>query len=79
MGIDLSVDYSKPVSMLSDLVYKICTRVGLVKAYPSDGYELVDGGYSSLPGGARAEAERRRCVSSILTCSSIFSPVTFVR
>lgn len=52
--------YSKPVSMLSAFVYKICTRVGLVKAYPTDEYEIVDGGYSSLPGGARAEAERRR-------------------
>lgn len=55
--------YSKPVSVLSDVVYKVCTRVGLVRAYPSDEYDGGSGnsGYSALPGGARAEAERRRC------------------
>ncbi|KAF8323038.1 DUF1751-domain-containing protein [Clavulina sp. PMI_390] len=51
-----------PVSHLSDFVYNACTRVGLVVAYPSGGYEAVEGGYS-LPGGARAEAERRRAMA----------------
>ncbi|KAF8338281.1 eukaryotic integral membrane protein-domain-containing protein [Cantharellus anzutake] len=52
----------KPISLISDLVYKICTRIGIVKAYGSDDYEPLPAGgnLSSLPGGARAEAERRR-------------------
>jgi hypothetical protein len=54
---------SKPVSFISDITYKACTRVGLVKAYPIDEYDSSGGAYTSLPGGARAEAERRRYVT----------------
>jgi len=51
---------SKPISFISDLTYETCTRVGLVKAYPMGEYDSNGGAYASLPGGARAEAERRR-------------------
>ncbi len=59
---------STPVSLLSNVVYKICTRLGVVKAYGADNYDPLptNGNFSSLPGGARAEAERRRLVSSAL-------------
>lgn len=54
----------KPVGALSNFVYNLATRVGLVKAYPSlEEYETSGGAYSALPGGARAEAERRRAMA----------------
>jgi len=54
-----------PVSLLSNVVYKICTRLGVVKAYGADNYDPLptNGNFSSLPGGARAEAERRRAMA----------------
>ncbi|KAF9513593.1 hypothetical protein BS47DRAFT_1296004 [Hydnum rufescens UP504] len=56
----------KPVSILSDVVYKSCTRAGLVKAYGQEEFETStygNGAYVHLPGGARAEAERRRAMA----------------
>jgi len=56
----------KPVSFLSDVVYKASTRVGIVKAYGPEEYEASthgNGAYANLPGGARAEAERRRAMA----------------
>jgi len=54
-----------PVSLLSNVVYSICTRLGLVIAYGTDNYDPLptNGNFSSLPGGARAEAERRRAMA----------------
>jgi len=54
-----------PVSLLSNVVYRICTRLGVVKAYGTDNYDPLPTGasFSSLPGGARAEAERRRAMA----------------
>lgn len=48
--------FSGPVSILSNTLYTLATRFHLI---PSSGPD-VESGYSQVPGGARAEAERRR-------------------
>ncbi|KAF8745217.1 hypothetical protein RHS02_01417, partial [Rhizoctonia solani] len=58
----------KPVSILSTFVYTYAVRFNLVHPSGSsvpDGnnVELGNGGYAPLPGGARAEAERRRAMA----------------
>lgn len=61
---------SKPVSKLSTFVYTHAVRFKLVHPSGSSGsdgndLELGNGGYAPLPGGARAEAERRRYVFAL--------------
>jgi len=51
-----------PVSKLSTLVYDNAVRLRLVQPYPT-ATDLEAGGYAALPGGARAEAERRRAMA----------------
>ncbi|KAF8604109.1 DUF1751-domain-containing protein [Ceratobasidium sp. AG-I] len=58
----------KPVSMLANFVYDNAVRFKLVHPSGSPGteeddLELNNGGYAALPGGARAEAERRRAMA----------------
>jgi len=48
-----------PVSMLADTLYSLATRFHLI---PSGGYD-IEAGYTQVPGGARAEAERRRAMA----------------
>lgn len=52
-----------PVSMLSVAVYDIAVRLRLVQPYPTSPDLELGGGYAALPGGARAEAERRRAMA----------------
>ncbi|KAI0931733.1 hypothetical protein AcV7_000962 [Taiwanofungus camphoratus] len=49
-----------PITLLSNTVYSLATRFYLI---PLSGGDLESGGYSQLPGGARAEAERRRAMA----------------
>jgi hypothetical protein len=55
---------STPLSMLGNTVYKLGTRLHLLPT--SVPHDIESGGYSQVPGGARAEAERRRSVISFL-------------
>ncbi|KAG0707486.1 eukaryotic integral membrane protein-domain-containing protein [Suillus ampliporus] len=50
-----------PLSMLGNTVYKLATRFHLVPT--SVPHDVESGGYSQVPGGARAEAERRRALA----------------
>ena len=50
-------DYSGPITILSNVVYNVASKLHLIPGGSSD---IEAGGYSQLPGGARAEAERRR-------------------
>lgn len=52
---DLCLSY--PVSLLSNVVHRVARKFRLI---PSSGNDLESGGYAQLPGGTRAEAERRR-------------------
>jgi hypothetical protein len=63
--------------MIAAFVYDNAVRLKLVQPSGSPGpegsdLELANGGYAPLPGGARAEAERRRCAA--LTCSVVLLP-----
>ncbi|KAH7930425.1 DUF1751-domain-containing protein [Leucogyrophana mollusca] len=50
-----------PISLLGNTVHKVASRFHLIPtSVPTD---LESGGYSQLPGGARAEAERRRALA----------------
>ena len=53
----LMLFFSTPVNMLSKFVYSLATRFHLI---PGAGSDIESGGYSQVPGGQRAEAERRR-------------------
>ncbi|CDO72958.1 hypothetical protein BN946_scf185007.g12 [Trametes cinnabarina] len=46
-----------PITLLANTAHKLATKFHLI---PSGNMDLEAGGYSQLPGGARAEAERRR-------------------
>jgi len=48
-----------PVSVLADTLYSLATRFHLI---PSSGHD-IEAGYTQVPGGARAEAERRRAMA----------------
>ncbi|KAF9786856.1 DUF1751-domain-containing protein [Thelephora terrestris] len=48
-----------PVSVLADTLHSLATRFHLI---PSMGHD-IEGGYTQVPGGARAEAERRRAMA----------------
>jgi membrane associated rhomboid family serine protease len=50
-----------PLSMLGNTVYKLATRFHLLPT--SVPHDIESGGYSQVPGGARAEAERRRALA----------------
>ena len=49
--------HSKPIGFLGNTVHMLATKFHLI---PAVGADIESGGYSQLPGGARAEAERRR-------------------
>ncbi|OCH94675.1 DUF1751-domain-containing protein [Obba rivulosa] len=48
-----------PITMLSNIVYSLATKFHLIPSHS----ESEAAGYSQLPGGARAEAERRRAMA----------------
>ncbi|KAG2156644.1 DUF1751-domain-containing protein [Suillus bovinus] len=50
-----------PLSWLGNTVYKLATRLHLLPT--SVPHDIESGGYSQVPGGARAEAERRRALA----------------
>jgi len=50
----------KPISFLANNTYTLATKFHLI---PAAGADVESGGYSQLPGGARAEAERRRAMA----------------
>ncbi|KDQ63280.1 hypothetical protein JAAARDRAFT_53505 [Jaapia argillacea MUCL 33604] len=50
----------KPVTLLANTIHSLATRFHLI---PSAGPDLEAGGYAPVPGGARAEAERRRAMA----------------
>ncbi|KAH9932406.1 eukaryotic integral membrane protein [Amylocystis lapponica] len=49
-----------PITLLANTAHTLATKFHLI---PSSGSDLESGGYSQLPGGARAEAERRRAMA----------------
>ncbi|KAI0756827.1 eukaryotic integral membrane protein [Daedaleopsis nitida] len=49
-----------PITILSNTAYTVANKFHLI---PSGGGDIESGGYSQLPGGARAEAERRRAMA----------------
>ncbi|KAL5533894.1 hypothetical protein ACEPAG_354 [Sanghuangporus baumii] len=49
-----------PINMLGKFVYPLATRFHLIPGAASD---IESGGYSQVPGGQRAEAERRRALA----------------
>ena len=50
---------STPIGALGNFVYNLANRFHLI---PRGGADIESGGYQPVPGAARAEAERRRCV-----------------
>jgi hypothetical protein len=50
--------------MLGNTSFKLATRFHLIPT--SVPHDIESGGYSQVPGGARAEAERRRSVHASL-------------
>lgn len=53
------VSFSVPITLLANTAYTIASKFHLI---PVGNIDIEAGGYSQLPGGARAEAERRRYV-----------------
>ena len=51
---------SYPVSIAVNAAYSLVLRLRLVPHHSGSTADLEAGGYAPLPGGARAEAERRR-------------------
>ncbi|KZT30828.1 eukaryotic integral membrane protein [Neolentinus lepideus HHB14362 ss-1] len=49
-----------PITLLANTVHKLASQFHLI---PSPGADLESGGYAPVPGGARAEAERRRAMA----------------
>ncbi|EJD03577.1 DUF1751-domain-containing protein [Fomitiporia mediterranea MF3/22] len=49
-----------PINMLGNFVYPLATRFRVI---PRAGSDIESGGYAQLPGGPRAEAERRRALA----------------
>ncbi|KZT02445.1 DUF1751-domain-containing protein [Laetiporus sulphureus 93-53] len=49
-----------PITWLGNTVHKYASKLHLI---PSSGNDVESGGYAPLPGGARAEAERRRAMA----------------
>ncbi|KAI8990444.1 DUF1751-domain-containing protein [Trametes punicea] len=49
-----------PITLLSNTAYKLASKFHLI---PIGSIDVEAGGYSQLPGGARAEAERRRAMA----------------
>ncbi|GBE77731.1 hypothetical protein SCP_0106130 [Sparassis crispa] len=49
-----------PITMLANTSYSLAVKFHLI---PVSGLDVESGGYSQLPGGARAEAERRRAMA----------------
>jgi len=50
----------RPITLLGNTAHQIASRFHLI---PSSGADMESGGYAQLPGGARAEAERRRAMA----------------
>ena len=57
--------FSYPLTLLGNFVYSLANRFHLI---PSSGVDVELGGYGQVPGTARAEAERRRCVYLVFPC-----------
>ena len=55
----LNIHLSRPLGLLGNTIYKLASKFHLI---PNAGADLESGGYAQVPGGARAEAERRRSV-----------------
>jgi hypothetical protein len=51
-----------PVSILSNVVHDVALKLHLIPSPPNN-TDVEMGGYAPLPGGARAEAERRRAMA----------------
>lgn len=51
---------SYPLSFALNAAYSLALRLRLIPHHSGSTADLESGGYASLPGGARAEAERRR-------------------
>ncbi|KAI0639589.1 DUF1751-domain-containing protein [Trametes polyzona] len=49
-----------PITLLANTAYSVATKFHLI---PTSNIDVEAGGYSQLPGGARAEAERRRAMA----------------
>nr|BDS00033.1 hypothesis protein 2 [Mycoleptodonoides aitchisonii] len=49
-----------PITLLANTAHSLATRFHVI---PTAGLDVESGGYSQLPGGARAEAERRRAMA----------------
>ncbi|KAF8581669.1 DUF1751-domain-containing protein [Ramaria rubella] len=52
-----------PISIAANFAYVLALRLRLVPEHSGSSIDLETGGYASLPGGARAEAERRRAMA----------------
>jgi len=50
----------KPISILANTTHMLATKFHLI---PTAGADVESGGYAQVPGGARAEAERRRAMA----------------
>lgn len=48
---------STPITLLANTAHTVASRFHLI---PSSSSDVESGGYTQVPGGARAEAERRR-------------------
>ena len=59
---------SGPIGVLGNTVYGVANKFHLIL---TGGNDAEAGGYSQLPGGARAEAERRRLVSPYVDTISL--------
>ena len=63
---------SGPITWLGNTVYHYASRFHLM---PSGSVDVEAGGYAAVPGGARAEAERRRCVLVVLSLAPYSSVI----
>ena len=71
-------DSSGPITILGNTVYNVANKFHLI---PTGGNDAEAGGYTQVPGGARAEAERRRLVSPVhgmQRISHIFFPARWL-
>ncbi|KIJ27384.1 hypothetical protein M422DRAFT_215866 [Sphaerobolus stellatus SS14] len=64
-----------PIGIASNIVYNLALRLKLVMPHSGSAGDL-EGGYSALPGGARAEAERRRALALKALDQRLANPAT---
>jgi len=65
-----------PISIASNAAYSLALRLKLVHPHPSALGDIEGGAYSPLPGGARAEAERRRALALKALDQRLANPTT---